>query len=187
MTRRKKYQAIKVEVRLQEERRSSWKWANRTVRGTELIYAAVDRNFDRLNQWTFSVKVPQNGGQIIVQPQSIPGKKVFASLERRSVLFVKATKNPYRTQLYCKANLADPTGAKNRVSTKRGERNLLPSWFKYFIPDMRLKHTVTTTAGHDGESQVVLVGRNDYERMIRLFFVLRVWVLQENVVIDSGV
>jgi hypothetical protein len=184
MTGPKKYQAINVDVRLERERRSSWKWDNRTIRGVELIYEAFDRNFDRLNRWTFSVRVPQDRGQIVVQPRSAPGKKVFASLERRSVVFTKATKNPYRTQLYCKANLADPTGAKNRVSTKRGERSLLPSWFKYFVPQMRLKHTVTTTAGYDGESQVVLVGRDDYERMIRLFFALRIWILQEDVVIE---
>lgn len=182
-TKEKSYSALKVEVLLQEERRSSWKWNSRTIRGSEFVYEAVDRNFDRFNRWTFSVKVPQDGGQIVVQPQSVPGKKVFAGLERRSVVFIKATKNPHRTRLYCKANLADPTGEKNRLSTKRGDRSLLPSWFKYFIPDMRLKQTVTTTAANDGQSQVVLVGRDDYERMIRLFFALRVWVLQEGIII----
>jgi hypothetical protein len=181
MTKEKSYEALNVEVSLQEERRSSWKWNGRTIRGSEFIYEAVDRNFDRLNHWTFSLRVPQDGGQIVVQPQSVPGKKVFAELERRSVVFIKATKNPHKTRLYCKVNLADPTGEKNRLSTKRGERSLLPPWFKYFIPDMRLKNTVTTTAAHDGKSQVVLVGREDYERMIRLFFALRVWVLQEGI------
>jgi hypothetical protein len=183
MKRRKKYEALNVEVSLQEDRRSSWKWDGQTIRGNEFVYEVIDRNFDRLNRWTFAVKVPQDGGQIVVQPQSVPGKKVFAGLERRSIIFMKATKNPHRTQLYCKANLADPTGDKHRLSTKKGDRSLLPKWFSYFIPDMRLKHTVTTTAGHDGESQVVLVGREDYDRMIRLFFALRVWVLQESIVI----
>jgi len=181
MTKQKNYEALNVDVSLHEERRSSWKWNGRTIRGSESVYEVVDRNFDRLNHWTFSVRVPRNGGQVVVQPQSVPGKKVFAGLERRSVVFVKATKNPHRTRLYCKANLADPTGEKNRLSTKRGDRSLLPPWFKYFLADMRLKNTVTTTAASDGRSQVVLVGRDDYERMIRLFFALRVWVLQEGI------
>ena len=185
MSKQKKYNPLDVEVTLQDERRSSWKWGGRTIRGTEAVYEVVDRNFDRLNNWTFSVRVPTNGGQIVVQPQSVPGKKVFAGLERRSVIFTKATRNPHRTQLYCKANLADPTGVKNRKSTRRGDRNRLPKWFKYFLPDMRLKQNVTTTAAHDGKAQVVLVSRDDYTRMIRLFFALRVWVLQEGVVIDS--
>jgi hypothetical protein len=184
MTRPKRYEPTKVDVVFQEERRSTWKWDRQTIRGNELIYEVIDRNFDRLNRWIFSVKVPNDEGQTVVQPQSVPGKKVFAGLERRSIVFRRATKNPHRTQLYCKANLADPTGSKTRLSTRRGERYLLPIWFQYFIRHMRLKHTVTTTAGHDGESQVVLVGRDDYERMIRLFFALRVWVLQEDIVIN---
>jgi hypothetical protein len=183
MKRRKTYEAINVVVTLQQERRSSWKWNNRSIRGTERIYEVIDGNYDRLNGWTFSVRVPQGAGQIVVQPQSVPGKTVFAGLERRSIVLIRATKNLHRTQLYCKANLADPTGIKNRLSTRRGDRSLLPPWFKYFIPCMRLKNTVTTTAANDGDSQVILVARDDYERMIRLFFALRVWILQENVTI----
>ena len=38
---------------------------------------------------------------------------------------------------------------------------------------MRLKNTVTITAANDGKSEMVLVGREDHERMIRLFFALR--------------
>ena len=181
MNRRRKYEPSEVEVEFEVEQRSSWKWDNETIRGSEIIYRVTDRNFDRLNRWKFLVKVPQHGGQVIVQPQSVPGKKVFAGLERRAVVFVKATKNPFRKQSYCKANLADPTGYKNRLSTKRGDRSQLPRWFKCFLPAMRLKHTVTTTKGSDGDSQVILVGHDDYEQMILLFFALRVWVLQERV------
>ena len=183
MSRRKRYKAVDVEVKFEDALRSSWKWDNKTISGSELVYTVIDHNFDRLNQWRFSVKVPQGTGQIVVQPKSVPGKKAFAALERRSIVFMRATKNPHRRKLYCKANLADPTGEKNRLSTKRGERGLLPKWFEYFKPSMRLKHTVTTSAGNDGESQVVLVGPDDYERMIRLFFALRVWVLQESIVL----
>lgn len=183
MSRKKRYEPRAVDVSFTSERRSSWKWNGRTIRGTESVYTVTDRNFDRLNIWEFTVRVPRNLGQIVVQPHAVPGKKAFAGLERRSIVFVKATKHPYRARLYCKANLADPSGKKNRLSTSRGDRGLLPRWFDYFRPHMRLKNTVTTTAGHDGQSQVVTVGQDDHERMVRLFFALRVWVLQEKLTI----
>jgi hypothetical protein len=183
MSRRKKYDPRFVDVALGEERRSSWKWNGRIIRGSESTYEITDRNFDRLNRWTFAIRVPNKMGQIIVQPQIVPGKKAFAGLARRSVVFIKATKNPHRSKLYCKVNLADPTGEKNRLTTKRGERSLLPHWFDYFRPHMRLKNTVTTTAGYDGKAQVVMVAHDDHERMIRIFFALRIWVLQESLII----
>lgn len=183
MNRRKTYEPRSVDVNFEEERRSSWKWGGRTIRGVESVYSITDRNFDRLNRWEFTVRVPGKLGQVVVQPKTVPGKRAFAELARRSIVFVKATKRSHRGRLYCKANLADPTGEKNRLSTSRGERGLLPAWFDYFRPHMRLKNTVTTTAGYDGKAQVVTVARDDHERMIRLFFALRVWVLQENLTI----
>lgn len=185
MRRCKKYEPRLVDVNFKEERRSSWKWDGRTIRGMEIMYNVVDWNFDRLNRWEFAVRVPHKLGQVVAQPQTVPCKKVFAGLERRAIIFQKATKNPYRTRVYCKANLADPSGEKNRLGTSRGERNLLPRWFDYFRPHMRLKNTITTTAGHDSQAQVVTMAHDDHERMIRLFFALRVWVLQENFMIES--
>ena len=106
---KKIYGPMNVEVDSQETRRSSWKWSNQTISGIEYIYDAIDKNFNRLNRWSLSVRVHQDNSRIIVQPQTVPGKQVFAGLERRPVVFIKATKNPFRTLLYCKVNLSDPT------------------------------------------------------------------------------
>jgi hypothetical protein len=160
--------------------------AGRTVRGVEYSYAVKDRNFGRLNGWKYLVRVPDSSrDEIVVQPVSVPGKQVWAGLDRRSIVFVRATKNPHRSKMYCKVNLADPMAERTKVGTRRGERDLLPRWFDYFRPHMRLKNTVTTTAGHDGMAQVVRVGPEDHRRMVRLFFALKVWVLEEGVVIKE--
>ncbi|MBE3117474.1 MAG: hypothetical protein IMZ50_01795 [Candidatus Atribacteria bacterium] len=177
---RKRYETQLVDVRLVDERRSSWKWG-RSIQGTEYRYEVCDRNFDRLNRWEFVVSVPNRIGQVVVRPALVPGKSAFADLERRVVVFTKATKNPHRRFLYCKLNVADATGDRNRISMRRGERDLLPRWFDYFRPIMRIKDTVTTTKGTDGATQVCIVSPADHERMIRLFFALRVWVLQERI------
>ncbi len=143
----------------------------------------VDENFDRLNEWIFSVRVPNKPGQIVVQPQTVPGKKVFAQVGRRPITFQKATKHPYRKHAYCKVHLADPTMEKTWRGTSRGDRSKFPRWFKYFRNRMRLKDTVTTTAGNDGYDQVVLIAPDDHERMIRLYFAMRVWVLQDYIIL----
>lgn len=103
----KKYRALSVSVQLEEERRSSWAWQGRKIKGTEYLYRAMDENFDRLNEWIFSVRVPNQPGQIVVQPQTVPGKKVFAQVARRPITFQQATKRPFRKHAYCKLHLAD--------------------------------------------------------------------------------
>lgn len=127
--------------------------------------------------------MPQKLGRVIVQPQIVPGKRAFAGIERRSIVLQKATKHPHRKYLYCKVHLADPSMEKNWRGTTWGDRDQLPEWFNYFRNRMRLKRTVATTAGNDGFDQVILIGQEDYERMIRVFFALRVWILQENIIL----
>src|SRR4030042_167514 len=170
MKTRKKYKSLLVTIEYEEERRASWAWGQRKIKGNEFVYQVLDKNFDRLNKWKFSVKVPQEIGRVVVQPQIVPGKQVFAEIEQRSIVFQKATKHPYRKYLYCKVHLADPSMEKNWVGMTWGARDQLPPWFNYFRKRMRLKKTVTTTAGNDGYDQVILIGRHDHERMIRLFF-----------------
>ncbi|MDB5357260.1 MAG: hypothetical protein JWN24_3713 [Phycisphaerales bacterium] len=181
----KQYNVKNVAIIRQVERRSSWKWNGHAIRGSEITYKVIDYNFDRLNIWMFTVKVPTKLGQVVIQPQAVPGKKAFSDLQRRSIIFVKATKHPYRRKLYCKAFVADPTGEKNRLGISRGRRNSLPNWFRPLFPSFRLKQTVATTAGTDGESQVILVAPTDYKKMVRVYFALRVWVLQEHVLING--
>jgi hypothetical protein len=184
MVTQRKYDPRLIDVSFQHKQRASWKMAGRTTQGWEYIYSAKDLNFARLNSWGFSIRVPkfkQSG--IVVQPIHIPNKKVWAGIDRRSVIFVKATKHPYRSMRYCKINLADPTGEKNKVGTRWGDRSSFPQWFDYFKSRMRIKNTVATTAGTDGYAQVVMVKIDDHQRMIRLYFALKVWVLEEGFVI----
>lgn len=178
------YKPLSVIIEYDEDRRASWAWDRRKIKGTEFIYGVLDKNFDRLNKWKFSVKVPQEAGQVVVQPLIVPGKKAFAEVKRRSIIFQKATRMPHRKNLYCKVHLADPSMERNWVGTTRGDREQFPDWFNYFRPHMRLKKTVTTTAGNDGNDQVVLIKPDDHKRMIRLFFALRVWVLQECIILE---
>ena len=120
-----------------------------TVQGIEHIYSVKDMNFDRMNKWTFAIRVPNNPrGGIIVQPVQVPSKNVWAGLERRSLVLPKATRNPYRRFVYCKVNLADPSGRQNYVGTRIGERDFLPTWLQELRWRMRLKRTVATTAGY---------------------------------------
>ena len=184
LVKRKKYRVQLVTAEHEEKRRASWTWQGRKFRGTDFIYRVVDENFDRLNEWTFSVRVPDNPGQTVVQPQTVPGKSAFAQVGRRPITFQRATRHPHRRYAYCKVHLADPSMQKNWRGTTRGDRRKLPPWFKYFDNRMRLKDTVTTTAGNDGWDQVVLILPGDHERMIRLYFAMRVWVLQEYIVLS---
>lgn len=181
------YKPERVEIKHQQDRRASWKkpGGRRAIKGFESLYTVRDRNFSRLNKWTFAVRVPPSAfGDVLVQPVQAPGKKVWASIERRPIMFVKATIHPYRSKVYCKLNLADPSGEKNRLGTTRGERSSLPSWFKHYKGRIRLKQTVAKTHGTDAKAQVILVGRDDHERMIRLYFAMRVWILEEGFMLE---
>jgi hypothetical protein len=181
----KLYKPVDVDVCFETESRASWKMAGRTVRGTDYIYRVHDYNFDRLNAWSMVIRVPINRKEdIVVQPLSAPGKKVWAGIERRSIVFVMCTKIGYRGRMYCKVNLSDPSQRKTKVGFRRGERGVLPKWFAYFHSRMKLKDTVTTTRGTDGYSQVVVMASNDHARMIRLFFALKIWVLEEGLMYE---
>jgi len=180
---RKRYDPRRVIVTLVEKRRSSWKWGG-TILGTEYRYAVVDGNFDRLNHWEFIVSEPKTAGQVVVCPVQVPGKSVFADLGRRSITFARANRQGYRGRLYCKVFLSDPTGEKNRRGTRGEQRGCLPRWFGGFGCRLREKGTVATTRGKDGAALVCLVDPGDHERMIRLYFAMRVWVLQERFKIE---
>jgi hypothetical protein len=174
------YKRKLVEVGYDQTRNASWVWGKRKVRGVEHIYNVKDWNFPSLNEWTFAVRVPSGSSkQIIVQPTQVPSKKAWAGLERRTNVWVPATINPYRKKVYCKVHIADPTQEKNWIGVSRGRRNDLPRWFRTLRHRLRLKNTVTTTRGVDKNDQVLLVKKGNYVEMIRLFFALRVWVLQE--------
>lgn len=182
----KRYKPNLVIVTPLDTRRASWTMGRRPVSGEEHIFKVEDENYSKLNEWTFVVRVPAGSStSIIVQPTQVPGKRVWAGVERRSIVWRPATINPHRKKMYCKLNLADPTLEKTKVGLTRGERGLLPKWFKSLKHRIRLKGTVTTTRGTDAKAQVLLVRKRDYVGMIRLFFALKVWVLEEGYWIET--
>lgn len=182
----KKYNPRQIVVDLEGKHRATWKMAGSTVRGYECIYGVRDMNFSRFKDWTFCVRVPTaRSDGIVVQPVYVPGKKVWAGIDRRSIVFVQASSKRFSKKVYCKVNVADTTAQKTKRGLSRGERGLLPEWFSYFRYNMRLKSTVVPTSGSDRNSQIIVMDPGDHERMIRLFFALKVWVLHEGIVVKD--
>lgn len=184
----KSYKPEKLDIQPLEHHTGSWSaFGGPAVKGIEHLYTVKDSNFRSLNQWTIAIRVPNTTrGDIIVQPILTPGKKVWADIERKAIVLVRATKHPYRTKVYCKLNLADPTGLHTKKGTRRGDRSALPKWFGSFGNRMRLKQTVATTRGTDANAQVIMLGHDDHEAMIALYFALKVWVMAEGFILDQG-
>lgn len=181
MARMRRYDPKLVDMEHLEDRSATWDFLRRRVRGTESLYEVRDRNYDRNNRWVFVVQQPGNDkNPIIVRPREWPEKAVWERIWRRSIVFNRAGKPGYRGKVYCKMTLADPTGARTKVFVRNVNRKLLPKWFAQFRPAMRRKITVTTTKGNDQDHYVVLVSPEDHLAMIRLFFALKVWVLNES-------
>lgn len=182
------YKPEKLDIQPPENHTGSWSAFGRSaVKGIEYFYTVKDTNFRSLNQWTIAIRVPNvPRGNVIVQPIRTPGKKVWAGIERKAIVLVRATKHPYRKKVYCKLNLADPTGGKTKKGARRGDRSALPKWFVFFENRMRLKQTVTTTRGTDANAQVVMLGHDDHKAMIALYFALKVWVMAEGFILDQG-
>jgi hypothetical protein len=165
-----------------DTRASTWTFGGESVAGTEQSYSVRDANFPSRNQWEFLVRTPNaRDGRIEVRPRTTPNVKVWAELPDRSLTFTRATIGDARGKWYCKVALADPTGKRSRDVVRGDERNELPPWFDTLKGRMRLKQRVRTTKGNDGEDLVVLVGPDDHEAMIRLFFAMKVWVLKERI------
>jgi hypothetical protein len=174
------YKPSNLVVKLKEQSPSKWEFGGGIITGTEFFYEAKDENFAHLNRWTFRVQIPDDAyGDIIVQPVKTPARSVWTVLGRRSIVFPRATKAGYKSFAYCKINLADPSGHKNKTGTRRGDRADFPQWFEKFSRRMRLKKTITTTRANDYNAQVIVAKRDDHRFMIEIFFALKVWVMEE--------
>jgi len=181
MARMRRYDPARVEVKHLGNNTATWHWLRRPVRGTESLYEVRDRNYDRNNRWVFVVQQPRAESRpSIVRPRESPKKVVWETLWRRSIVLNRATKRGYRSKIYCKVTLADPTGARTKVFIRKVNRHLLPKWFASFTSAMRRKIAVADTRGKDQDHQVVLFTPEDHTGMIRLFFAMKVWVLNED-------
>src|SRR5690606_16612341 len=110
-----------------------------------------------------------------------PRLRVFAGLDRRSVNFSPAKRAGYRGLVYAKVFLGDTSGDKTKLGVSSGERRSLPAYVSR--RNMRLKKTVTTTAGRDGNAQVKLVKPTSHGTMIKFFLSTRAWVLYDNFIL----
>ena len=177
-----RYRIDRVSVQAGEKRASTWTFGGEAMSGSEQSYSVRDANFAARNQWEFVVRTPSvRDGRVEVRPRTTPNVKVWAELPDRSLTFSRANKPAVRGKWYCKVALADPTGAKSRDVVRGDERGKLPHWFDPLKGRMRVKRSVRSTRGNDGEDLVVLVAAGDHTTMIRLFFATKVWVLKEGI------
>jgi hypothetical protein len=188
----RRYLPRRVEVQLIESTPATWPLFHREgqeiARGTEYRYSVIDHNFKSQNEWVFQVRVPTDGGtQVPVYPMQHPPKKVLAQLDRRSAVFVPCTSRWHLGEMYCKVHLADVSGQKNWLGVRDEDRSYLPHWFKAFRESLFGKHEVARSKGTDGNSLVCTVRNDDHVAMIRLYFAMRAWVLQEKFSFEHAV
>ena len=169
----------KLQIAYIDKRQGRWKFANRDVSGTVYEYEVIDDNFNSWKHWAFLVRVPKRvfgTNYIEVRPKDHPELRCWAGIEQKSIQFRRSTLGDYRSCAYTKVKFAQVSDPRKSTRLTRGERDLLPSWMESW--DLRLKNTVITTRGTDGNDQVAVVGVDDYEEMIRLFFALKAWPLR---------
>src|SRR5688572_32050582 len=116
----RRYRLERVDAELKSERRSRWKIREEPlVRGIEYVYDVTDRNYAQRNSWEFLVRVPDaRGGSIEVRPSVVPDVRAWAGLDRRAIMFERVTIGRYRGACYCKVAIADPSGERDRKSTR---------------------------------------------------------------------
>src|SRR5207245_2436236 len=105
---------------------------------------------------------------VIVRPHDTPSRRTWAAMDRKSIAFMRTTKHPYRGKLYCKVSLADPTGERTKSVVNKWNRRYLPKWISRSGLTIRVKNTVTTTKGTDGNHLVFVVRTVDHPKMIRI-------------------
>jgi hypothetical protein len=185
MPRYRRYKTKKLDVAPAGERPASWTFARDTVSGSEFAYLVRDRNVSDRQVWEFLVRVPNDReARIEVRPRTVPNVRVWAGLERRSLTFTRARRRGYEGRYYCQIALADPTGERTKDVIRGDERRRLPSWFEDFGARLREKATVRATKGFDADQLVAIVGADEHQLMIGLFFATKVWVLKEAVRLD---
>jgi hypothetical protein len=185
---RRRYQLERVTAELKIGRPSRWKIRDEPpVSGTEYVYKVTDDNFDRSNTWEFLVRVPRaRSDSIEVRPSVVPNVRTWAGLDRRALMFERATLGRYRGGCYCKVALADPTGEHTRLIARVDEKDRLPYWLRSLRTRMRSKHAIRPTRGTDSESLVITVPADDHEQMIALFLATKAWVLKERFRFRNG-
>jgi len=169
----------KVSVTATGSRPAAWTFTGKVVKGDEIRYEVRDHNYYRGNKWEFLIRVPKEKSKYIeVRPIKVPNIKVLAQLPKLAIAFRRATLRPNVGRYYCKVTVADLTGgARKAILSLKGWRAL--PWASELKGHLRKKAEVRVGKGTDRNSLVLLTERGDHEMMIKVFFVLKVWVLRE--------
>ena len=156
--------------------------AGNPIKGRRFIYEVADANFASKNIWHAWVQVPnkrsvEQGIEIRLDKDHCPDRAAVNAnlLWRKSVVFEPTTIGNHLNYYYAK--VFETEGARGKTVVKRGQRDLMFPWLQasYFLSQMRLKGTVATSGAHDLQQQVLLARPDDHQRMIRIFFGLRIW------------
>jgi hypothetical protein len=161
-----------------EERRSHFKFRDRSLPGTEFVYTVMDENYPHPYRWEFLVRVPDAVAESTeVRPAVVPNVREWAGLDRRALMFQRATRGRHRGDMYCKVAVSDVSGDRTRIEMK--DKKQLPYWLRALGSRLRTKDTVRPTRGTDADALVVTVPRDDHAMMIRVFLAAKAWVLKE--------
>jgi hypothetical protein len=174
-----RYQLDKLAIVPGERRSATWTFAGSRVSGQEYSYAVTDRNYAQRNRWEFIVRVPHaTKDRIEVRPTQVPNDASWASLDRRGLTFMPATRPGYTHYRYCVISFLQTDGRGARRIVHHGDEAKLPPWLRQLHPRLKTKATVRPTKGTDGHALVALVPRDDHERMIGLYMATKAWVLK---------
>jgi hypothetical protein len=162
-----------------ERRSATWTFAGTKVAGHEYPYAVTDRNHVSRNRWEFVVRVPHAAaGRIEVRPVQVPNDDAWAGLDRYGLTFMPATRPGYTRDRYCLLSFPRTDGGGTRSVMHQGEESKLPYWLRHLGRRLCRKDKVRSTRGTDAHALVILVPRDDYERMIALYLATKAWVLK---------
>ncbi len=184
--RKRKLDKVLVEIAKPKIRHGKWQFGGRSVRGQVYEYPVIDQNFEQYKKWTFQVSVPKEirkGSYIEVRPIRHPQRRCWEGIARKSINFTRCSKEPYRSMVYAKVTLADPSDEKTKVEMKWRQRLEMPRWMRGF--GFKPKNAVATTKGTDAGTLVVVLRPDDHKKMIRFFLVTKAWVLYKDFILDN--
>lgn len=164
------------------------------------LYSVSDKNLKTRGSWVAQVhekrKVDQNGVtheslviSIFLAPSNASHRMI--SLTRSSIMVQQAAVGRYAGKPYIHVTFRDPEGFGGKRTAGRGERTELPDWFMaHYSNRLRLRKTVQGAVQSDSEvgqrlatfhdiKQVVVFPYWDDEQFIRLFFLMRVFSVEQ--------
>jgi hypothetical protein len=160
------------------------------VKVTEYTYRVIDKSKIYNNKWKFHVGVPDKlEDKISVQPFEIPKGVEYAGLKRRAVMFMKSRKRQSIKKMYCETYISFQQltggGRKYKLTRRLLQTDMvphMPGWFKrYYRRFGEIKSLVANINNSSENHGIFLTESDNYELMIRFYFILRVWTLERDI------